>query len=302
MKSFAFEFSLRNLFDNYGMELSFDIQSLDKKSPEDLFDFKHDLCSPNLYHSFDFHRDFEEKQNGWIKMDNWLMENKNDSKLVNTAAISTDVIKNEDLLSNEVIKAQVSNLEQTKPENLNSFSQDKSQNLIGDDGKSESMSDGDSEYKIDGDDSVDMQIASKKSLKKDTQRRKVIRNSKHKRQQGVILERWNRETDKDVFQFLRNTLKAKHMDIEEFIFDSSVKITNDKEETVLWEMRREMLELAILKFEWRNTPYFLFKRLRKLASKQSFSFRETKQLSKIHWTFKSLNIIYFKHSRANIFW
>ena len=283
MKSFAFEFSLKNLFENYEVEPSFNIQSLDKKSPDDLFDFQHDLCSPNLFPSFDFHGDFEDEENGWIKMDNWLMENKNDSKLVNTAAISTDAIKNEDLLSNEMIKDQVSNIEQAKSENLNSFSQDKSQNIIDEDGKSESMSDDDSEYKIDGDDNVGMQIEQKKSLKKDTQRRKVTRNSKQKRQQGVILERWNRETDKDVFQFLRDSLKTKHMDIEEFIFDTSVKITNDKEETILWEMRREMLELAIHKFGWINTPYFLFKRLRKLASNQSFSFRETKQLKKIHW-------------------
>ena len=166
MKSFAFEFSLRNLFDNYGMEPSFDIQSLDKKSPGDLFDFQHDLCSPNLFPSFDFHGDFENEENGWIKMDNWLMENKNDSKLVNTAAISTDAIKNEDLLSNEVVKAQVSNIEQTKQENLNFFSQDKSQNIINQDEISESMSDDDSEYEIDGDDSVDMQIAHKKNLQR----------------------------------------------------------------------------------------------------------------------------------------
>ena len=301
MKSSAFEFSLKNLFDNYEMEPSFDIQSLDKKSPDDLFDFQHDFCSPNPFTSFDFHGDIEDERVGRIKVDNWSMESKSDPKLVNTAAISTDDIKNEDLLSNEVDKAQVSNLEHTKPENLNFFSRNKSQKMIDEDEISESISDDDSEYKIDGDDRVDMQIASKKSSKKDTQRRKVIRNSKHKRQQGVILERWNRETDKDVFQFLRNTLKAKHMGIEEFIFDNSVKITNDKEETVLWKMRREMLELAIHKFEWRNTPYFLFKRLRKLASKQSFSYRETKQLSKIHWTFKSLNILYFKHARSNIF-
>ena len=57
-------------------------------------------------------------------MDYWLMESKNDSKLVNTSAISTDAIKNEDLLTNEMIKDKVSNIEQAKSENLNSFSQD----------------------------------------------------------------------------------------------------------------------------------------------------------------------------------
>ena len=141
----------------------------------------------------------------------------------------------------------------------------------------------DSDFVIDEDTKAHAKPSKNKvrNTKKDAQRKYAAQDEKHKRQEGVILKRWNRTHDREVFQYIREMLKQTKMDIQEFIFDESFDITNEKEQTVLWEMRLQILESTIQKCGWLNTPYFLLKRLRKLAKLQSFSFREMKELKKI---------------------
>ena len=221
-------------------------------------------------------------------MDNQVNDAQNNATLANTAAVQTDVVNNDSLiLKNEDIKSKIPNLEPDNEEDSKNLSHIKSFNEEEED-KSESKSDDDSDYDIDEEDDeeyIDPQISQKlqmKSSKESTsQKKRIVRNSKHKRQPGVILERWNRETDRDMFQYLGNLLKQRNMDLQEFIFDDAVKITNDINKIVLWDIRLEILEQAMKKFKWNNTSYFLFKRLRKIAENQHFSFREAKLLSKI---------------------
>ena len=276
---------LKNLFENYEMEPSFCIESLDKKSLEDIFDFQHDINKPVLYPSFNFHGDIEEDINGCIKANNWINDAPNNQTLTNTVAVPINIAISKDKTLKDGVEPENSNLEQDKSQNLSIVNCDDSMSALNEEDKSNAISDSDSDNEVSEDDDyvegLNEKKKSKRSSKKIYAQNKKILHVKVKRQEGVIIKRWNRKTDKDVFQFIKNQIKPTGMDIQEFIFDDTIKISDEKKRIILCKMRLKILEQAIKTSEWLNTPFFLFKRLRKFASVQSFSFREMKQLRKI---------------------
>ena len=100
-----------------------------------------------------------------------------------------------------------------------------------------------------------------------------------KRAEGVKLARWNREKDREVFAYLNKILEDR-MDLQEFLFDTTTEIKDDYDQIIVCDFRLEILENVEREYDWQNTPYYLFKRLQKLAKNQNFSFRETKLLKK----------------------
>ena len=104
---------------------------------------------------------------------------------------------------------------------------------------------------------------------------------KRRREQGVKHTRWNREVDRKAFTYLSEILTQQNMDLQEFLFDGNIKIVDDFNQSVLCSLRLAILDKVCLKFSWLNTHYFLFKRLKRLALKQTFSFRETKLLRQV---------------------
>ena len=275
----------KNLFKNYEMEPSFCFEQLDKWSFNDLFDFQHDINKPVLYPSFDFHGDIEEEIYGCIKPNNLNNEAPNNQTLTNTVATPINIAICKDKTSKDGVEPENSNLEQDKSGNLSIVPWDDSANAVSEEDKSNAISHSDSDNEMSEDDDyvegLNEKNKSKRSSKKIYAQNKKIHHVKVKRQEGVILKRWDRKTDRDVFQFIKNQLKPTGMDIQEFIFDDTIKISDDKKRIILCKKRLKILEKAIKITGWLNTPYFLFKRLRKFASVQSFSYREMKQLRKI---------------------
>ena len=267
------------------MKPSFCLESLDKKSLDDLFDFQHDINKPALYPSFDFHGDIEEEIYECIKADNLVNDAPNNATFANTAAAPINTIINKSFPQNEEAESENSNIIQDKSENFNIVPWNDFVNAVSEENKSNAISDNDSDDDLSEDDDyvegLNEKKKSKRSSKKIYAQNKKIQYVKVKRQEGVILKRWDRKTDRDVFQFIKNQLKPTGMDIQEFIFDDTIKISDEKKRIILCKMRLKILEQAIKTTGWLNTPYFLFKRLRRFASIQSFSFREMKQLRKI---------------------
>ena len=275
----------KNLFENNEMEPSFLFEQLDKWSFNDLFDFQHDINRPVLYPSFNFHEDNEEDIYGCIKPNNLINDAPNNATLTNTVATPINIAISKDKTSKDGVEPENSNIVQDKSENFNIVSRDNQMSVLDEEDKSNAMSDSDSDNEMSEDDDyvegLNKKKKSKRSSKKIYAQNKKIQYVKVKRQEGVILKRWDRRSDRDVFQFIKNQLKPTGMDIQEFIFDYTIKISDEKKRIILCKMRLKILEQAIKVTGWLNTPYFLFKRLRRFASIQSFSFREMKQLRKI---------------------
>ena len=121
----------------------------------------------------------------------------------------------------------------------------------------------------------------KLSNRVENQRKRILHRIGYTRQAGVKLERWNRGADKDLYQFIRSKLLPLNMELQQFLFDDTTELIDENNQIVLWGQRLEVLESAIEHFGWLNTPYFLFKRLRKNSANQSFSFREKRILNRI---------------------
>ena len=68
------------------------------------------------------------------------------------------------------------------------------------------------------------------------------------------------------------------MNLQQFLFDNKDKVVDDARHTIKCNARFNILDQIWIKFKWLNTHYHLYKRLRKLATNQSFSFREKKLL------------------------
>ena len=111
------------------------------------------------------------------------------------------------------------------------------------------------------------------------QKMKQNNHLRPKRAEGVKLARWNREKDREVFAYLDKIL-GDRMDLQEFLFDTTTEIKDDYNQIIVCDFRLEILENVGREYDWQNTPYYLFKRLQKLAKNQNFSFRETKLLKK----------------------
>ena len=288
MKSFTFEIVPKYLLENYDMEPSFCFESLDKKSLDDLFDFQHDINKPVLYPSFDFHGNIEVDNYGWIKANNLINDAPNIATLTNTVAAPINATISKSMPPKEEADPENSNLVQEKSENLSIVPRNDAVSALNEEDKSNAISDSES-YGESSEDDEDY-VEKCDEMKKNKRSSKMIYTQnikknrvKVKKQEGVALKRWDRSSDRDVFQFIRNQLKPTGIDIQEFIFDDTIKISDEKNQIILCEKRLEILEQAIKITGWINTPYFLFKRLKKSVSKQSFSFRESKQLRKIQY-------------------
>ena len=93
--------------------------------------------------------------------------------------------------------------------------------------------------------------------------------------------RWGRELDRKVFEYLNIELAKVGMSIDKFLFDPEVKIDDSKNNRILWKFRLSLVKRIIYKYGWHKTTYCMFKRLRKIASNQEFSFRELKLLKRV---------------------
>ena len=231
------------------MEPSFCLESLDKKSLDDIFDFQHDINKPVLYPSFDFHGDIEEEIYECIKADNLVYDAPNNVTFTNTAAVPINTIINKSIPQNEEAEPENSNIDQDKFENFNIISWDDSVNAVSEENKSHAISDNDSDDDLSKDDDyvggLNGERKSKRTSKKIYAQNKKIHHVKVKRQEGVTIKRWNRKTDRDVFQYIKNQLKPTGMDIQEFIFDDTFKISDEKKRIILCKMRLKILEQAI---------------------------------------------------------
>ena len=275
MKSVTFEQTWKSLLEIHEIEPVFDIESLNKASPDNLLIFQDDIYKPIKFASFDFKGDLPEYENELPKIDNWVSEDENFVELANTAATPSAVIKNDDLLVKKKVDNAFSNPEQSKSTNPDILPQEVSSKDIFEEDKYGIKSESDSCSEVNNEDSDydEGQLCNRKKKSTvskivDNQRKIMIRRTTHKRQEGVILKRWDRNTDRDLFRLLRSKLKSLTMSIEEFIYDDTTEIFDEDNQIILWEIRLNILESLIERFEWLNTPYFLFKRIRKLWSGQ----------------------------------
>ena len=98
---------------------------------------------------------------------------------------------------------------------------------------------------------------------------------------SMRMRRWGRESDRNVFRFLNTELSSINMDLYQFLYENNHWIVDDSWQDILWEIRLNILERIIEKYNWHNTPYSLFRRLRKLVQNQSFSVRDIKLLKRV---------------------
>ena len=95
------------------------------------------------------------------------------------------------------------------------------------------------------------------------------------------VRRWGRYHDQKAFEFLNKELTKVGMDVDHFLFDDSVEYANNINQSIRWKFRVSILKRIIKRFGWHKTTHFLFKRLRKIAQTQTFSFRELKLLKRV---------------------
>ena len=93
--------------------------------------------------------------------------------------------------------------------------------------------------------------------------------------------RWGRLLDQKAFEFLNMELAKVDMDLDCFLFDNSIELISNVSQIICWKFRNSLLKRIIKRFGWHKTTFFLFKRLRKLAQNQTFSFRELKLLKRV---------------------
>ena len=227
MKSFTFEQTWKGLLENHEIEPVFDIESLNRASPDNLLIFQGDIYKPIKFASFDFKGDLPE-------IDNWVSEEENFVDFVNTAVTPSAVIKNDELLVKKKVDNAFSNPEQSKSTNPNILPQEVSSKDIFEEDKCGIKSESDSGSEVNNEDSdydegqlYNQKKKSTVSKMVDNQRKIMIRRTTHKRQEGVILKRWDRNTDRDLFQHLRSKLKALDMSIQEFIYDDTSEILDN---------------------------------------------------------------------------
>ena len=98
---------------------------------------------------------------------------------------------------------------------------------------------------------------------------------------SIKMRRWDKESDRNVFRFLSTELSSINMELYQFLYENNHWIVDDSWQDILWEKRLNILEKIIEKYNWHNTPYYLFKRLRRLVQNQSFSVRDLKLLKRV---------------------
>ena len=100
-------------------------------------------------------------------------------------------------------------------------------------------------------------------------------------EENNISRRWSRCIDRKAFKFLNKELAKIHMNVDQFLFDSSISVIDGIHKRIEWKLRLSIIKRIIKRFGWHKTAYLLFKRFRKLALNQTFSFRELRLLKRI---------------------
>ena len=291
MKSNTIDLSPRQFFGNDEIEPWFNFESLDKRSPDALLAFGDQVYWSFSYSSLDFNDDIYKRRNGGLFEWNKLKEIQNYTTKADIMTSPDALTKDEHLIIKEpLIQNQVTKFEPLEQEN--GFSQISDNDSICDNKSHE-----DSNYDPEDDSgvSLDWEInieedkelhQSSKNMTKNTGKFGTLNKireicPKRKKEQGVKQIRWNRKIDREVFLYLRDELNLHGMNLQQFLFDNKDKVVDDARHTIKCNARFNILDQIWIKFKWLNTHYHLYKRLRKLATNQSFSFREKKLLKDV---------------------
>ena len=283
MKYLTLDLSAEVQFWNYVIEPLYNFASLDSCSQDDIFTHQDEVNVPIILCSIDLDENINEVQYEWNNKNNVIYEVENDEVLANLLDPKATTKSNNLSQLSESIEPKLIKIEYVQPDNNSKFPLEDPPRIIDlDESVKETYSNKDGEVIDLSSENEDAEETQKKlSNRVENQRKRILRRIGYTRQAGVRLERWNRSADKDLFQFIRSKLLPLNMELQQFLFDDTIELIDESNQIVLWGQRLEVLESAIEHFGWLNTPYFLFKRLRKLSANQSFSFREKRILNSI---------------------
>ena len=288
MKSNTIDLSPRQFFGNDEIEPWFNFESLDKRSPDALLAFGDQVYWSFNYFSLDFNDDISKRRNEGYFEWNQLKDVQNSTTKADIMYPPNTLIKDEHLIIKEpLIQNQVTKFDPLEKEN--GFSQ-----ISDNDSLCDNKSHEDSDYDPENDSDVcqdwDLNMEDDEELHQSSDNMAKITEKfgtlnkvraicpKRKKEKGVKQTRWDRKADREVFVYLRDELNLHNMSLQEFLFDDKEGIVDDARHTIKCNARFNILDQIWIKFKWLNTHYYLYKRLRKLTTNQSFSFREKRLL------------------------
>ena len=283
MKYQTLDLSAEVQFWSYEIDPLYNFTSLDSCSQEDIFTHQDKVNAPIILCSIDLDENINEVKNEWNNISNAINDMQNYEVFANLPDPKATTKSNNLSQLSESIEPKLIKIEYVQPDNNSKFPLEDPPRIIDlDESVKETYSNKDGEVIDLSSENEDAETIQKRhSSRIENQRKWSISRTGYTRQVGVKLERWNRNDDKDLFHFIGSKLLPVNMELQQFLFDDTTKLIDEDNHIVLWGQRLEVLESAIEHFGWLNTPYFLFKRLRKLSANQSFSFREKRILNSI---------------------
>ena len=285
MKSGTSEIGLRNIFKYDDFDPFTNLDLIEKKSPEDIFPIDDEVYGNILFPSFEFIKNnvqnkFQSEYGNSLKKE-LEAETPNVTTKADLPLIKEKAMQNYDGETNQPeISYSLSNIKHAVGE-VKSL---QASNEVSED---ESKHEDDPDYEPNFLINQISGLISKKNRERirlekfETLNKIRSSNPKRRKEIGVKLSRWNRETDRKAYAFLREELSKINMSLEEFLFNENSDIADDFNHEILCRVRHDILDKICIKLQWLNTHYFLFKRLKNLSMKQSFSFRETKLLRSV---------------------